>query len=93
MRELRKIWQDFSRAMPRLTCSLAVARALLTVRWVRVGSAPGRFLSPVASQDACAQGAVGKGRDALAFADSENVGAGRGQSWLRPGSAGEIHST
>jgi len=40
MRDLRKICQDFSRAMPRSTGVRAAARARLAVRWVRVSSPP-----------------------------------------------------
>jgi hypothetical protein len=50
MRDLRKICQDFSRAMPRSTGARAAARARLTVRWVRVSSPPGGRLSPVVTQ-------------------------------------------
>ena len=50
MRDLRKICQDFSRAMPRSTGARAAARARLTVRWVRVSSPPGGRLSPVLTQ-------------------------------------------
>ena len=47
MRDLRKICQDFSRAMPRSTGALAWARARLMVRWVGVSSLPGGRLRPV----------------------------------------------
>ncbi len=40
MRDLRKICQAFSRAMPRSTGALAAARVRLTVRWVGVSHRP-----------------------------------------------------
>lgn len=50
MRDLRKICQDFSRAMPRSTGVRAWARARLRVRWVGVSSPPGGRLRPVVTQ-------------------------------------------
>jgi hypothetical protein len=41
VRDLRKIRQDFSRAIPRLTGAVAWASARLTVRWVGVSSPSG----------------------------------------------------
>ena len=41
IRDLRKIYRDFSRAMARSTGALAWASARLTVRWVGVTSPPG----------------------------------------------------
>ncbi|CAM5541127.1 hypothetical protein SHIRM173S_05388 [Streptomyces hirsutus] len=50
MRDLRKICQDFSRAMARSTGARVWARARLTVRWVGVSSPPGGRLSAVVTQ-------------------------------------------
>ncbi len=50
MRDLRKIYQDFSRAMPCSTGARAAARARLRVFSVGVTSCRGLRLMPVVSQ-------------------------------------------
>lgn len=93
IRDLRKFCQDFSRAMPRSTDALAVARAPVdgapgegefTSRWpFESGGDPGAGVLV---------GAVCEDRDALALADSDDAGMRAAvRSWVRPGSAGEIH--
>lgn len=79
MRDLRKICQDFSRAMPRSTGARAWVSARLTVHWA--SSPPGGRLTPVVTQaPAALVGAVGQDRDALPFADPDDlVRAGGGQ--------------
>lgn len=51
-RDLRKICQEYSGAMPRTTGSLAAAKARLTARWAKVSSPPGGPLSPIAGTTA-----------------------------------------
>jgi hypothetical protein len=78
MRDLRKICQDFSRAMALSTGALAWARARLTVRWAGVSSPPGgRPFEAGGDPGARAGvGAVGEDGHALAFADPDDaVGA------------------
>lgn len=49
-RDLRKLRQDLSRAIPRSTGARDVASARLTVRCVGISSPPGGSLRPVVTQ-------------------------------------------
>jgi hypothetical protein len=81
MRDLRKIWQDFSRAMRRSTGARAWASAWLTVRWVGGEFAARRAFEAGGHPGACTLVvAIGEDGDALAFADPDDqTGAGRGE--------------
>lgn len=81
MRDLRKICQDFSSAMPRSTGARGWASARLTVCWVRVSSPPGRPSQAGGGVEAGARvGAVGEDSHALALAYPDDaMGASGGQ--------------
>lgn len=93
MRYLRKIRQDFNRAMPRSTGARAWARARLTVRWVgefTAGWLPECGGDPVSG---ALVGAVGEDRDALSQVRMILWVRAADRLWVRPGRAGETHST
>jgi hypothetical protein len=94
IRVLRKICQDFGRAMLRSRGARVWVSARLTVRWVVVGLYAGWSFEAGRNVRADAGvGALGRDGDALAFVDADDlVGVGAVGSWEQPSWVCEIHS-
>jgi hypothetical protein len=87
MRALRKICQDFGRAMPRSTGARAWAGARLTVCWVGVSSPPGGRSSPVVAQGPapCQARSTRTGTSCRSQIRMIRWARAEVRSWVRPG--------